>query len=575
MSSFEMSPGSIPKSHAGSIYVAATGYGTSWSGATVFTATTLPTGATFVGYSSVTSTSALLEFTTGSGTGSITVSDGATSTPLPVRASTMSATVPSIPLSATSVVTVNGVDTCWSSESGGSSRPNFAISGVAGCTLVSAFKGTDPPDNEDTNADLTITTGSTAGTLTITDNGTGITTTITVGSEFYASSAGAGVTFHAAINFSGSTWTDIFPYLRSMHTEIPPSATDDVHPPGRATFVLDNRTGRFTPGNVSGTHYPYVHPGKRIRIMARYGGVVYNVWMGIIDDWGDTYPAAKDGYATITAWQPSVLLSNYDVPPGGATAGADELTSDRIDRVLTTTGWDLYSSLQTGIARCQATDSAGDQFSVAAAAVRTEGGSLWCQFDTLVFENRYSWWMGSHSNTSLATFGPADIPYHGEPVLSSGFEWVRNQVTRGNVGGVAVTVTDSASIATTGATVKDSDVNLIGNNDLTSASLATGVLIRRATPVQFPKAITIKPAASPATCWPQVLGRLINDRVTVKVPLPWGATLTRDCWIVGIRHSAVPGRWETTFDLVPAGAYDDYAFAIVGTAIVGTSVVAY
>lgn len=49
---------------------------------------------------------------------------------------------------------------------------------------------------------------------------------------------------------------------------------------GTATLTLDNSTRRYDPYNTSSPLYPYVLPGRYIRIRALYNGVIYDVFHG-------------------------------------------------------------------------------------------------------------------------------------------------------------------------------------------------------------------------------------------------------------------------------------------------------
>ena len=68
---------------------------------------------------------------------------------------------------------------------------------------------------------------------------------------------------------------------------------------------------------------------------AKYSATEYDVWYGIVEDWGDSYPQAKDGISTVTAYQPSRLLAGYRGDTGSALVGVGELTSARVSRILT------------------------------------------------------------------------------------------------------------------------------------------------------------------------------------------------------------------------------------------------
>jgi hypothetical protein len=64
------------------------------------------------------------------------------------------------------------------------------------------------------------------------------------------------------------TWTDITAYVRSFDTKRGRSYELDQMQAGTATFQLDNKDGRFTPGLATGAYFPNVLPRRRIRVRA-------------------------------------------------------------------------------------------------------------------------------------------------------------------------------------------------------------------------------------------------------------------------------------------------------------------
>ncbi len=87
--------------------------------------------------------------------------------------------------------------------------------------------------------------------------------------------------------------------------------------------------------------------------------------------------------------------------------------------------------------------------------------------------------------------------------------------------------------------------------------------------------MTLLPRTDPTNLWPQALGRLIGDRVTVKrTPLGLNAETSLDFIIDGIEHSFGIGPvWTTTFAGSPVdpnvGSYlilDDAVYGLLDTA---------
>ena len=384
-----------------------------------------------------------------------------------------------------------------------------------------------------------------------------------------------GLDCELAIRFDGTTWVDVSTYLRSFSTGISKSRTLGMFPPGRGTFNLDNRTGIFTPLNTSGSYYGNLYPGRHIRYRERFAGTEYDVWYGIVEDWGDSYPQARDGIATVSAVQPSALLARYK-PGAVAPLGTGEVASARISRILTAAAWSFGSSLATGVVPLQGLTWGIDAMSAISQAVTTEMGAAWVGPNgQLIFENRYGLINNTRSITSQATFGPADVPYHdGAVSLSSGLDMVRNFYTSGNTGSRTYEVTNATSVTNLQQVFGDSDTSLIGTVDTWAEAQGQGQVLWYATPVQHPTSITLKLGAK-STVPPQALVRKIRDRVTVKVPTPWGATLTCPVYIVGIDHSGSPqqGR-ETRFSFEPI-TIDGYGFNTWDNGAWGTAVWAW
>jgi hypothetical protein len=381
------------------------------------------------------------------------------------------------------------------------------------------------------------------------------------------------VSVEISVQFTAGVWTEVTSYVRSVDCEIPrPSPSIiGVWPVGSATIRLDNRTGRFTPANTAGPHYPNVLQGRHVRFRVTHGAFTSaSQWYGLIDDWGDSYPEAKDGIATITAVQPSAALASKTFLAGAQMYPAGQNTHTRINLLLAAAGYSLGWSLDSGTATMAASDHAGDALAAVTACVDVEGGIVFCAGDgQLAVRHRHTLIQTTASTTVQATFGTGvgEIPYHAEPPLSSGKELVANSIVRGNAGSAAFEASNTAALGTTYA---DTLVDMLGDNDAQTNSLANGLLLLRKTQVQHPTSISFHPNALPgSTGWNQAFGRVPLDRVTVKVPTPWGATLSFACWVVGVRHEVARGDWWTTWHLMPAGNLDGAPWFTVGTSTVG------
>jgi hypothetical protein len=93
-----------------------------------------------------------------------------------------------------------------------------------------------------------------------------------------------------------------------------------------------------------------------------------------------------------------------------------------------------------------------------------------------------------------------------------------------------------------------------------------------ANPELRPDSITFKPRRDPVALWPQVLGRRLRDRITVKFAVPGGgAAVERDCFVAQIQHSGSPADWTTRFGLSSATFFtgffilDNTGFGVLDT----------
>ena len=111
--------------------------------------------------------------------------------------------------------------------------------------------------------------------------------------------------------------------------------------------------------------------------------------------------------------------------------------------------------------------------------------------------------------------------------------------------------------------------DLIMQTDAEAAEYAAYVLsFSKAAKLRF-DSIRIMPTTDPDNLWPQVLGRELGDRITVKFTPPGGgAIIQRDAFIRGIKHDvAAPGRWVTVWTLQDADAH--LSFMVLNHASLG------
>lgn len=359
-------------------------------------------------------------------------------------------------------------------------------------------------------------------------------------------------------------FVDVAQWVEKLSTQRGVSRHDGVYAraqAGRATVVLDNGDRRFDPTNLAG---PYVQAGRTeivpmraFRLQATWAGVAYDIWRGFADEWRLDYSNADVAATTLTGTDGTKVVSNYD-SVAGAAVGAGETTGVRINRILDNAGWAAAErDIDTGLTTVQSTDLANNAWTEILLTADTEIGEVYFDaMNRIVFRNRHAPLNEARSATPQAIFGcdPAELGYDSVDVANDDTQ-VRNIIRISRVGGTVQTIQDADSIAEyQRKTWGRSD--LIMQTDTEAADYAAYVLsFSKAATLRF-DSIRIIPTTDPDLLWPQVLGRELGDRITVKFTPPGGgAIIERDAFIRGIKHDvAAPGRWVTAWTLQDADA---------------------
>jgi hypothetical protein len=329
---------------------------------------------------------------------------------------------------------------------------------------------------------------------------------------------------------------------------------------GRAAVTLDNSDREFDPTNLAGPHVSAgqteIEPMVMIRIRATWDGVGYDLWKGFADEWKLDYNMPAVATTELTGTDGTKVISNYD-SVAGALVGSGETTGARINRILDNAGWPTADrDIDTGRTTVQSTDLSSNAWTEILLTSDTEIGETY--FDAagrLVFRNRHAIITETRSTTPQAVFGEGagGLAYDAITIANDDTQ-VRNIIRISRVGGTLQTAEDGDSIARyQRKTWGRSD--LIMQTDAEAANYAQYVLsLSKTAELRF-DSLVIDPTADPDNLWPQVLGRELGDRITVKFcPPGGGATIERDVFIRGIRHDITMQTWMTTWTLQDASA---------------------
>lgn len=380
-------------------------------------------------------------------------------------------------------------------------------------------------------------------------------------------------TFGASVSFSTSptatpSWTSVSPYVRSFSSSRGRSDELGRMQAGTAQILLNNQDRRFDPYNTSSPYSPNVLPRKRMKLEATWAAVTYPIITGYVEKWPQTWNlngrqaessiTISDGFALFGQ---SAVSASYPIEFSGA----------RINHVLDSIGWGSGAdrSVAAGFAQLQASllDNTTALEHLLSVADSENGYLFMSKAGAVTFlARRYT------AATILYTFGDgagelkySDLELDTAPII--------NDVRLTATGGTEQIGQDATSIAAYFQSSKIEQQYLqLFPNDL--QALADWDLYKYKNPTQRVSAMTIMPSRDPTNLWPVVLGLEIGDHVTVKRRPPGtGPVISQESVIEGIDHAAQNSEWQTRFSLSPAEPTAN--FALVDSAIVGTSVVGY
>jgi hypothetical protein len=217
----------------------------------------------------------------------------------------------------------------------------------------------------------------------------------------------------------------------------------------RITFV--DQTGEFNPANTSSSLYGKIKPMRKIRFMAEYLGVTYNLGSMYVQEWNYQSPTGFDpAYVTLSCVDGFQLLNlNTITSVSGGTAG--QTTAQRITSLLDQGEWpggmrDISTTATTTV---QA--DTGSSRSLLAACQEVEATDLGAFY---IDERGYAKFMSrtdiiSESGGTATAFsdvpGSGDVTYQAVQFDISDYQMI-NKVTVTPNGLTGQTASDAASI---------------------------------------------------------------------------------------------------------------------------------
>ncbi len=360
-------------------------------------------------------------------------------------------------------------------------------------------------------------------------------------------------------------WTTITADVRRIRIKRGRQHELDRMEAGSMSLELKNFQGNYWPLNAGGAYFPNVLPGKRINLIATYNAVPYPLYTGFIEDWNPDWLETTGGLLPIVKPDCADLinnLSNYDLNNAGE---IQELSGTRVGNVLDELGWPVgLRDLDAGQSLMIAT---GAQVNVNSMehlflVQRSELGIVYIAGDGDVqFEDRHHRLL--NHQVSVATFGDdlGELFYHGmEPRYGS--DDIRNDLRITRDGGAQQSATDATSQTAYGKRSL-SRTALLMTTDNEAKDQADYMLKRYKDPALRNRLLKEIPERDPGNLWPQVLGREISDRITVRRN---EAGIDSDYHIEGIEHDIdlVNREWTTFWQLSDADSQQYWVLEVVG-----------
>lgn len=349
------------------------------------------------------------------------------------------------------------------------------------------------------------------------------------------------------------SWTTVTNDVRSIRIKRGRNHELDRIEAGTMQLEMLNVHGNYWPLNTGGDYSPDVIPGKRISLKAEYNSTTYHLYTGFIEDYNPSWLEKTGGLIPIIRPLCADLinnLANYDLNNAGED---EELSGTRVGNVLDELGWPVGSrDLDEGKSAMAATGAQVDVNAMSHLSLlqQSELGIIYQAGDgDIQFEDRHHRLLNHTS--SVATFGDdaGENYYHGmEPRYGS--DNIRNDIRVTRDGGAQQSASDATSQTNHGKRSLRR-TGLLMTTDEEAADQANYMLKRYKDPVLRNRMIKVIPERDPGNLWPQVLGREITDRITVRRN---EASIDREYHIEGIEHdiNLVNYTWTTRWQLSDA-----------------------
>lgn len=348
-------------------------------------------------------------------------------------------------------------------------------------------------------------------------------------------------------------YVDYMPYVRAFSTMRGTSQADQLntrYEVGTASVTFNNLTRKFDPDANSD-----IVPDLPIQLSANWASTDYDLFTGVASTFKPAYPASARDSLTVASCNDGLARATDLTVRFRALS---ELTGARVKRYADLLDWDVgLRDIDAGVVLMPSGRPSVSALDGLLGAAVSELGEVFVQGDgTLRFRDQTA---ATGVTSSVATFGDAgsELKYSAAEPVPWDRSKIRNSITLTyNHQGDTVTASDGASIVTYGLHDDTFDASILNASD--AQTIVDFLVPLFKDPVETFASITVNPKRDPTNLWPQVFGRELGDRITVKLTPPGGGSrISHDCFIRGIAHDVgnSPGSWVTTFYLSDASKW--------------------
>lgn len=254
-----------------------------------------------------------------------------------------------------------------------------------------------------------------------------------------------------------------------------------------------------------------------------------------------------------------------------SSASFAEATSARITRIIGQTSFSasLVSTPGTVATVLDITDDAPFVSPEMQLVAQSEGGPLYVsKTGTITMLGRYEQFSRASGFNSQSTYGGAGVGLGEDVTIAPGGDSMRNSLNVSASSGQVYTVSNSTSQSSYGSATQSWDTETY----ITDDTKQLGQMLLGFGSQVYPQLSELEVGVKSDADWSKPLALELWDRITVNVAPPTGNTITLSPYVQRIRHTAVPGRWQT---FIGTSVRWGSAFRIDTSSINGPDVVVY